>query len=53
MKKFRGHVQFYAIEVTVSAKNKREAKKKIKARAMKLKPKIQNNQLWIDEMQEG
>ena len=55
MKDYIGHVQFYAIEVRVKAKNKADARKKIKAKVAKRNAKslMDNRNCFIDESYRG
>jgi hypothetical protein len=50
MKTYTAHVQFEAIGLRVTAKNTREAKKKIRAKVAKLRPLrlLDRNNLFIE-----
>ena len=49
-KTYDGLVSFETIEIRIKAKNKREARKKIRKIAINRKPKIDKNNFWIDEV---
>lgn len=48
-KRYRGNVEFEGKVIFVMAKNLREATKKIKTKAVKVKPKIDNRNTYVDE----
>jgi hypothetical protein len=52
MKNYIGHVQFFAVEVEVKAKNKADARKKIKAKMAKKKASLlmDKRNCFIDEI---